>query len=211
MTKNENIENSKKKFLPKLAYPIVGIIGLLLIAYVAINLFQGYSQSHQVNPALAELEKTPIGFQFNPAAGDPKQLEFKISGSADYRGLVVTNIKMSDKYPGVIESGTLKNIGGADLEIKYLGATGGYMQNALYTGYFVVHGYNVSTNQQFTPPLLLKQGEEKEIRFRFVVENGQNAYYPIDGVTEPDQVVLRGNAKEIGFVSVVSAVKAVTS
>jgi len=190
--------NVKKGSLPGWLYKIGGIIGILLILAVVWNLFGGETKE------LQELKQTPMAFKFNPEKETPGQLEFSLSGTADFRGAILTNVKMSQKYPEIIETGTLKNIGVSDLEIKNLRAVGVQKQNYAFSGYFIIPGYNIS-NGEFVPPMLLKKGESKEIIFKLDDQKGN----PRQGV-KPDTVVLRGSAKETGIGQAVSVVKSLT-
>lgn len=218
MSVNKNLsQNSENKSLPKRIFPILGIIGLLLIAYTLFTLYQDYNRVIPETKELEELTKEPVLYNFNPNTDTPDQLEFKLTGTADvYRGLILSNIKTSDKYPGVIESGTVKNIGKSDLEIKYLGVNGAYndpdgvSKIGMYSGFFVVQGHNMSFGQ-FAPPLPLKRGESINVQFQFFEEKGKIIYVPRAGKDKPDFVMLDGTVTEKGIGNVVSMIKSVSN
>lgn len=212
---NENSQNPHASSIPKIIYPFAGIIGLVLVLYVILH--QGVVQQGNVNEELMVLEKTPMVSSFNPSIADnPGQLEYPLSGTAEagaYRGTILTNIKMSQEYPGVIAGATLKNIGDSDIEISQLRVLGLYNKNSviIFQGYFVVSGlssdYKLVEGKYF-PPFPLKQGESKEIEFKFATVNGgQKDYHPISGI-KPDNLVLKGNGKETGLGMIRAVAKA---
>lgn len=186
-------KNIKKGSLPNWVYKAGAVVGILLILAAVALYFVGGE-----NKELQELKNTPMAFNFNPAGGIPQQLEFKLSGiTTGHRGLVLTNIKMSDQYPDVIESGTLKNIGGSTLVIAHLQARGLSGDTiCIYEGVFTASGYNLNENSVFEPRLVLGSGESQEIQFKLAEsDDGRVAYYPRNGV-KVDKVSLTGSGSE---------------
>lgn len=187
----------KNKFIAIFA---VLFLMLLLLSCVFIYMNKRGNKSNSVKqdkPATIIDSDSDKYYLYKPSNEKPEQLEFKLSGTSQYRGLILTDIEMSAEYKGVIKSGTIRNTGNSDLLISRLYANGQNKKELkqIYRGHFEITGTIINSDGIFQPKILLEKGESRDALFVFDEENGKATYYQ-DSIFA-NQVFLNGIASEI--------------
>lgn len=181
---------------------IFAVLFLMLLLFSCIFIYMN-KRGDRSNPVKQDKPATIIDndsdkyYLYKPSDKKPEQLEFKLSGTSQYRGLLLTDIEMSTEYKGVIKSGTIRNTGDSDLLISRLYANGQNKKELkqIYRGHFEITGTIINSDGIFQPKILLKKGESRDALFVFDEENGEPTYYGYN--TPADQVFLNGIASEI--------------